>query len=71
MIVKWLSKPVGIYLQQGCPDEDYSQDASNFIKSWCTDDSLIETGIDGWSQGDFESGFSLGYDLRHYPESHG
>ncbi|KAL7476116.1 hypothetical protein ACHAW6_001994 [Cyclotella cf. meneghiniana] len=34
MIVKWLSKPVGIYLQQGCPDEDYSQDASNFIKSW-------------------------------------
>ena len=37
MIVKWLSKPVGIYLQQGCPDEDYSQDTSNFIKSWQAD----------------------------------
>ena len=27
---------------------------------------MIETGIDGWSRGDFESGVSLGYDLRHY-----
>jgi hypothetical protein len=25
---------------------------------------MIETGIDGWSRGDFETGISLGYDLR-------
>jgi hypothetical protein len=37
MIVKWLSMPVGIYLLKGSPDEDYSQDASNFIKSWQAD----------------------------------
>jgi hypothetical protein len=33
IVLKWLSKPVGIYLLEGSPDEDYSQDASTFIKS--------------------------------------
>ena len=27
---------------------------------------MIETGIDGWSRGDFETGISLGYDLRNF-----
>jgi hypothetical protein len=27
---------------------------------------MIESGIDGWSRGDFETGISLGYDLRNY-----
>lgn len=35
--VKWLSLPVGSYLKAGSPDEDYSQDATNFIKSWQAD----------------------------------
>ena len=35
--IKWLSQPVGNYLRAGSPDEDYSQDASNFIKSWQAD----------------------------------
>ena len=29
-------------------------------------DRMIETGIDGWSRGDFETGISLGYDMRTY-----
>jgi hypothetical protein len=33
IVFKWLSKPVGIYLLEGSPDEDHSQDASTFIKS--------------------------------------
>ena len=37
MVVKWLSMPVGSYLKNGCPDEDYTQDASRFIKSWQAD----------------------------------
>lgn len=37
MVVKWLSMPVGTYLKKGCPDEDYSQDTSVFIKSWQAD----------------------------------
>jgi hypothetical protein len=37
MTVKWLSVPVGIYLKNGGPDEDYTQDASHFIKSWQAD----------------------------------
>jgi hypothetical protein len=37
MVFKWLSKPVGSYLLEGSPDEDYTQDASTFIKSWQSD----------------------------------
>lgn len=29
-------------------------------------DRMIESGIDGWSRGDFETGISLGYDLRTF-----
>jgi hypothetical protein len=29
-------------------------------------DRMIETGVDGLSRGDFESGMLLGYDVRHY-----
>ena len=29
-------------------------------------DRMIETGVDGWSRGDFETGVSLGYDLRTF-----
>jgi hypothetical protein len=29
-------------------------------------DRMIETGLDGWSRGDFETGVSLGYDLRTF-----
>lgn len=36
-VVKWLAVPVAIYLQMGSPDQDYSRDASNFIKSWQAD----------------------------------
>ena len=32
--VKWLSQPVESYLLAGSPDEDYTQDAARFIKSW-------------------------------------
>ena len=34
MVCKWLSIPVGIYFERGCPDEDYTQDSNKFIKSW-------------------------------------
>jgi hypothetical protein len=27
---------------------------------------MIESGVDGWSRGDFDSGISLGYDLRTF-----
>ena len=29
-------------------------------------DRMIESGIDGWSRGDFETGISLGYDMRNF-----
>jgi hypothetical protein len=29
-------------------------------------DRMIESGVDGWSRGDFETGISLGHDLRNY-----
>lgn len=35
--VKWLTMPVASYLLMGSPDEDYSQDADMFIKSWQSD----------------------------------
>ena len=35
--VKWISMPVEVYLMSGCPDEDYTQDAGIFIKSWQSD----------------------------------
>jgi hypothetical protein len=31
MVFKWLSKPVGSYLLEGSPDEDYTQDASTLM----------------------------------------
>ena len=37
MTIKWISMPVGVYLMKGCPDEDYSQEADIFIKSWQSD----------------------------------
>jgi hypothetical protein len=27
---------------------------------------MIESGMDGWSRGDFETGISLGYNLRSF-----
>lgn len=36
-MVKWISVLVEIYLLQGSPDLDYSQDADNFVKSWQLD----------------------------------
>jgi hypothetical protein len=38
IVVRWLSVPVGTYLLMGCPDQqDYTQDSTNFIKSWQSD----------------------------------
>ena len=37
IVVRWLSLPVGTYLLMGCPDQDYTQDAAKFIKSWQSD----------------------------------
>jgi hypothetical protein len=37
MVVKWLSVPVDTYLKLGSPDEDYTQDAAIFFKSWQSD----------------------------------
>jgi hypothetical protein len=37
IVVKWLSVPVETYLLMGSPDQDYTQDATNFIKSWQLD----------------------------------
>jgi hypothetical protein len=37
IVVRWLSVPVGTYLLMGCPDQDYTQDATNFIKTWQSD----------------------------------
>jgi hypothetical protein len=34
LVVKWLSVPVGIYLESGSPPQDYTLDQSCFIKSW-------------------------------------
>ena len=35
--VKWLSVPVDTYLKMGSPDQDYTQEATTFIKSWQID----------------------------------
>ena len=35
--VKWLSVPVDNYLKMGSPDQDYTQEATTFIKSWHVD----------------------------------
>jgi hypothetical protein len=37
IVVRWLSVPVGTYLLMGCPSQDYTQDATSFIKSWQVD----------------------------------
>jgi hypothetical protein len=37
IVVKWLSVPVVSYLKMGSLDQDYSQDAASFIKSWQAD----------------------------------
>jgi hypothetical protein len=37
IVVKWLSVSVESYLKMGSPDQDYSQDAASFIKSWQAD----------------------------------
>ena len=37
MIVKWLSMPVGDYLEQGSPKMDYTQDAGTCIPTFQTD----------------------------------
>jgi hypothetical protein len=37
IVVRWLSVPVGTYLLMGRPDQDYTQDATKFIKSWQSD----------------------------------
>lgn len=37
IVVKWLSLPVDSYLKSGSADQDYTQDAATFIKSWQAD----------------------------------
>jgi hypothetical protein len=37
IVVKWISMPVETYLLKGSPDQDYTQEADNFIKSWQLD----------------------------------
>ena len=36
-VVKWLSQPIGSYLLNGSPDEDYTKDNVYFIKTWQAD----------------------------------
>jgi hypothetical protein len=37
-----------------------------FVVCHISGDRMIESGVDGWSRGDFETGISLGHDLQNY-----
>jgi hypothetical protein len=74
LVFKWLSKPVGMYLLEGSPDEDYSQDASKFYKSWQADVDLGQNDkpylgvrmIDTRNDGSHERHWFLRYSVLHF-----